>query len=267
MKAIGTIIIGLLFFTANFALSQDSLYIYKAGAVIYKQVVSNIDSVTFKKSTPVAGTVSDIDGNIYHTVTIGTQVWMVENFKATKYRNGDAIPNVADSRSWVNLKSGAQCNYNNDEVLGNKYGKLYNWYAVNDSRKLAPAGWHIPSNDEWTALDNYVESNFGTSGNVGKALAAKTDWVSSSYEGVIGNDLLKNNASGFTALPGGVRTNDFAKTNSSFIFVGENGYWWSSTEYQSYWAWDRFLYNFSKDIDSYFYNDKINGQSVRCIKD
>ena len=90
-------------------------------------------------------TVKDIDGNVYHTVTIGTQIWMVENLKTTKYRNGDGIPNVTDNTQWGNLTTWAYCNYNNDAANGTKYGKLYNWYAVNDSRNIAPTGWHVPT--------------------------------------------------------------------------------------------------------------------------
>src|SRR5665647_3709784 len=102
-----------------------------------------------------SGTVTDIDGNVYHTVTIGTQVWMVENLKTTKYRNGDPIPNVTDNIAWGALTTGAYCNYNNDTNNSITYGRLYNWYAANN-RNIAPSGWHVPTVAEWTILITYV---------------------------------------------------------------------------------------------------------------
>lgn len=101
-------------------------------------------------------TVIDFDGNVYHPVVIGKQTWLVEDLRVTHYRNGEAIPNVADSTQWTLLTSGAYCNYNNDSVLSKVYGKLYNWYAVNDRRGLAPKGWHIPTDEEWSTLVNYL---------------------------------------------------------------------------------------------------------------
>ena len=100
--------------------------------------------------------VSDGNGNYYHTVTIGTQVWMVENLKATNYRNGDPIPNVRDNNDWMNITSDAFCDYDNDTSNAKIYGHLYNWYAVTDSRNIAPFGWHIASNEEWTELSDFL---------------------------------------------------------------------------------------------------------------
>ncbi len=267
MKAIGSIILGLLLFTANIALAQDSLYMYKAGAVIYKQSVNNVDSVTFKKSTPVAGTVTDIDGNVYHTVTIGKQTWMVENLKTTKYHNGNGgvIPDVTDN-SWYSLYTGAYCNYDNDDANGLKYGRLYNWYAVTNSQKLAPIGWHVATDAEWTTLINYLIANGynydGTKDDnrVAKSLASVTDWTAFVGPGAIGNDLSKNNTSGFSAIPGGYRTSYYP---SAFFGIGSIGYWWSS-DVNSTWA--RHLdYN-----SSYVFResaDKNSGFYVRCVKD
>src|SRR5665647_3505570 len=135
MRTIGTLILALIL-TCNIATAQDTLYIYKSGSVVSKRAVSQIDSVIFYNAALI-GTVTDIDGNVYHTVKIGQQDWMVENLKTTKYRNGDTIPNVTNEIGWY-ITTGAQCNYNNDEVLGNKYGRLYNWYAVKDNRNIAP---------------------------------------------------------------------------------------------------------------------------------
>lgn len=206
-------------------------------------------------------TVKDIDGNVYQTVTIGAQVWMVENLKTTKYRNGDPIPNVTDDTEWRNLTTGAQCNYNNDAAIGNKYGKLYNWYAVSDGRNIAPTGWHVPSDDEWKTLENYVAANLGTSGSVAKALASKTDWAISTDAGAVGNDLTKNNTSGFSALPGGDR-----HVYGSFYYVGDYGYWWTSSEYDYANAWSCYLDYGGPEVgrSSYY---KWDGFSVRCVRD
>jgi hypothetical protein len=107
-------------------------------------------------ATLFPGAVVDIDGNAYHTVTIGNQVWMVENLKVTHYRNGDAIPNVTDGTAWLDLTTGAYCEYDNDVNNVATYGRLYNWYSVNDSRNIAPAGCHVPSDDDWQTLVDYL---------------------------------------------------------------------------------------------------------------
>src|ERR1035437_6837240 len=161
-----------------------------------------------KKDDPnnTVNTVTDKDGNVYHTVTIGTQTWMAENLKTTQYNDGTSIPYVTDNTAWSILSTPAYCWYSNDAATyKNKYGALYNWYTVNTG-KLAPTGWHVPTDAEWTTLTNYVTANLGTSLNVAKALAATTDWTIDTYDaGAIGNDLSKNNSTGFSALPGGYR--------------------------------------------------------------
>lgn len=214
------------------------------------------------------GTVTDIDGNVYHTVTIGTQVWMVENLKTTKYRNGDPIANV--SATWASLTTGEYCWYNDDATTYKAtYGGLYNWYAVNDSRNIAPSGWHVPTSAEWTTLINYVTANLGTSGSVDKALAAKTYWASSTDTGTIGNDLSKNNTTGFAALPGGFREAGVFRGASYF------GYWWGNTAFNDdvYDAWAHELsYGSGAHEDGHavydcYSTDKRNGFSVRCIRD
>jgi uncharacterized protein (TIGR02145 family) len=210
-------------------------------------------------------TVTDIDGNGYHTVTIGTQVWMVENLKTTKYRNGDAIPNVTDGTAWSKLTTGAYCNYNNVITNGNKYGKLYNWFAVNDSRNIAPHGWHVPSETEWEMLYEYVFANPGTSGNVAKALAAKSDWVASAEVGSIGNDLTKNNSSGFTALPGSLRGGLGPFGGGG---IGGVANWWSSSQGKNSQCGLAYVMFYSySDVNVYDDYAKSNGYSVRCIKD
>jgi uncharacterized protein (TIGR02145 family) len=221
-------------------------------------------------------TIADIDGNVYHTVTIGTQVWMVENLKTTHYRNGDAIANVTNITTWTGLSTGAWCDYNNDATNGTKYGHLYNFFAVADSRNIAPAGWHIPTNTEWTTLTNYVSTHLGTSLSEAKALAATTDWRAYSDPVAIGCNLTLNNSTGFSALPGSYRNGNNGKFNS----IGISAYWWSSTEDDSTFAqygritahYRYMQYNYSGmyslyDIenDTYGYG-RQQGFSVRCIK-
>ncbi len=270
MKTI-TITIIAIFLIINCAKGQDELYIYKAGTLLYKQALSNIDSITFSNTTQEAETVTDIDGNVYHTVTIGTQVWMVENLKTTKYHNGNGgtIPNITASITWRNSFSGAYCNYNNDEAFGLKYGRLYNWYAVFDAQKLAPIGWHVATDADWTKLINYLIVNGynydGTRNDnrVAKSLAANTDWTTFIGPGAVGNDLTKNNSSGFTALPGGARLNIY---DPKYENIGVSSYWWSATAESSNNAFSRSLSHNS----SYAYrtsDSKENGFYVRCVKD
>jgi len=214
----------------------------------------------------VSEEVLDIDGNVYHTVTIGTQVWMVENLKTTKYNDGTSIPFVSDGTAWSNLTSPGYCFYNNDAVNKNKYGALYNWYTVNTG-KLAPIGWHIPNDTEWPILENYLIANGynydgTTTGNkIAKSLAATTDWYSSSNIGSIGNDLTKNNTTSFEALPGGGRHG-----TGIFNDVGDAGCWWSSTEDGTIHAWFRYL-NYNSSSLGEFDRAQSYGFSVRCIRD
>jgi uncharacterized protein (TIGR02145 family) len=209
---------------------------------------------------PSSGTVQDIDGNTYNYITIGTQTWMIENLKTTKYRDNTAISLVTDN-SWISLTSGAYCWYNNATTNKNTYGALYNWYAVKTG-KLAPVGWHIPSYDEWATLENYISKNFGVSGSVAKALSANTNWLTSTETGAIGNNLSLNNVSGFTALPGGCREDE-----GKFYGDGYNGYWWStyslSIDYRAIYLY--LSYNNSSLVT--WYVPQYYGFSVRCVRD
>lgn len=192
----------------------------------------------------------DIDGNAYPTFTIGTQTWMAENLRVTKYRDGSAIPNVADNTIWAALITGAYCWYNNDQATNAKYGVLYNWYTVNDSRGLCPQGWHVPTDAEWTALTTYLG---GTSVAGGKMKSVSAFWISPNTDAI--------NNSGFSGLPGGYRDD-----SGSFNDVGENGFWWSSTEYSSGIAWIRFLY-YSYGYVIVVGTNMQDGFSVRCLRD
>jgi uncharacterized protein (TIGR02145 family) len=243
---------------------------------IYNRALSS-DEVTelYNSEKPVTPTtVTDIDGNVYNTIKIGTQTWMVENLNATHYRNGDPIANVTDNTTWQDLTAGAWCNYDNNPLNGTKYGKIYNWYAVGDSRNIAPTGWHVPTNDEWEVLKLYLTANgynydgsydaTGEINKIAKALAAKTDWEADTEIGTIGNDLSRNNSSGFSALPGGVRVHD-----GTFINIRRYGWWWTSTEgtgMGNTGAWSHALFWQSDQLNTNTYYN-TTGFSVRCIKD
>jgi len=185
------------------------------------------------------------------SVTICSQVWMTKNLDVTTYRNGDAIPQVTDATAWANLTTGAWCYYNNDSANGPIYGKLYNWYAVNDTRGLAPTGYHVPSDGEWTTL----ETCLGGSSVAGGAMkeAGLMHWLSPNTGAT--------NSSGFAGLPGGGRLN-----NGTFNSGGFNGGWWSSTEDDATNAWFRFLLYDNGDVVRGF-NTKTDGFSVRCLRD
>lgn len=202
--------------------------------------------------------VTDIDGNNYLTVKIGNQVWMAENLRTTRYRNGDSIYHMTGNVRWAQTGLGAWCNYENNPANDKIYGKLYNGPAIMDSRNIAPEGWHVPSADELWALNVYVSAHPGTSISLAKALAGNSHWYMSSKENTPGYDLKTNNASGFNALPGGLRRMDGIFGYDS---IEKEGYWWST---------DNMVWNLNyenTDVNLFFENYKGFGYSVRCIKD
>lgn len=201
-------------------------------------------------------TMTDQDGNEYETITIGTQTWMAENLRTTHYRNGEDIPEVTDNTAWTRLSTGAYCNYNNtrnsDTIA--TYGRLYNWYAVSDSRNICPKGWHVPTNADWITLITYLGGDSVAGGKMKETRTAH--WITPNTGA--------SNESGFTALPGGGRDE-----NGAMGSVGSDGYWWSSTglstifvDYVWYWSVHyNDSYVSSRNIDS-----GKNGYSVRCVK-
>jgi uncharacterized protein (TIGR02145 family) len=192
----------------------------------------------------------DFDGNAYPTFQIGTQVWMAENLRVTHYRNGDAIPNVTDGGAWAALTTGAYCWYNNSQSTNAKYGALYNWHAVDDSRGLCPVGWHEPTDAEWTTLTTYLG---GLTVAGGKMKSVSALWNSPNADAT--------NNSGFSGLPGGYRYN-----NGYFYDIGDVGFWWSSTEYGSEIAWSRQLSHATPNVYPMELS-KLSGLSVRCLRD
>jgi uncharacterized protein (TIGR02145 family) len=201
--------------------------------------------------------VQDIDSNIYKVITIGDQEWMAEDLRTTKYNDGTAIANVTDAAEWVSLSSPAYCWYMNDETHKIPNGALYNWYAVN-TEKLCPVGWHVPGDSEWKTLEmalgmskNDADQDGWRGTNEGTKIKNTTGWVSGSG----------TNESGFSAIAGGLRDWD----DAAFYWLGYYSHWWSSTEGDSYTAWDRDVSYTSTSIFRYP-NNKNYGMSVRCIK-
>ena len=186
--------------------------------------------------------------NYGQTVTIGTQVWTSKNLNVSTYRNGDVIPQVQDEQAWAKLTTGAWCYYNNDSSNGTKYSKLYNWYAVHDPRGLAPNGYHIPTDEEWKKLTDYLGGESGA----GTKMKSTSGWNNN------GNG---TNSSGFSGLPGG-----FRYINGTFNYIGYLGYWWGSTEDYANDAWPRYLSYGYGFVYRYSY-DKGYGFSVRCLRD
>jgi uncharacterized protein (TIGR02145 family) len=198
------------------------------------------------------------------TVIIGTQEWTVKNLDVSRYRNGDIIPEVKDHKKWVELKTGAWCYYNNDPANGKIYGKLYNWYAVNDPRGLAPEGFHVPSDTEWTILTDYLGGEYFAIGKLKETGTAH--WNSPNYEAT--------NSTSFTALPGGSRLDyiyEFYTQNQEFNWIGESSKFWSTTENieSEGYSWIRYLSHkyIYQDVGRKIHTGKGSGLSVRCIRD
>jgi uncharacterized protein (TIGR02145 family) len=222
----------------------------------------------------------------FGTVTIGSQVWMKHNLDVDHYRNGDPIPEVKDPDEWANLKTGAWCYYENDPANGKTYGKLYNWYAVNDPRGLAPEGWHVSSDEEWKEMEKFLGGSdiagsklkatgtldggdglwrSPTDANVKKFFKDMPSLYESARKSLY---LIKtNNSSGFTALPGGVRV-----FLGNFIYLNYFGSWWTSTstvdeDFGLKVNWYRELgFHFNSVTRDAIFKKEV-GSSVRCVRD
>ena len=205
-------------------------------------------TVLFLFSVKSFSQVTDKDGNVYKTVKIGLQEWSAENLNVTHYRNGDAIPHVQDAIEWSKLKTGAWCWYENSTENGKTYGRLYNWYAVNDPRGLAPEGWHVSTDNDWQQLVEYL----GDWMTAGQKLKGKSGW----FKERNGTD-----ESGFNAIPGGIRDND-----GSFYDYQKFGCFWTSTENNSSYAWYYFVIHSYTDV-ARFDGVMERGLSVRLVKD
>lgn len=222
------------------------LFVLMSCSVNQPSDTSDVVTDAIKESGPVC----DIDGTVYKTVQIGDQIWIVENLNVCRFKNGDPIPEAKTKGEW--LQAGAErkpvwCYYENNLENGKKFGKLYNWYAANDPRGLAPEGWTVPNNGEWARLI----SNLGGSDQAGSKMKSTTGWVSNGSG---------DNYSRFTALPGGGRTFDGDFTN-----IGDAAIWWSSLEQSAISAWGYNLNSPNASVLQGSFN-KTTGLSVRCLK-
>ena len=205
------------------------------------QILTSTNAGTLTWTTPV----------FLPTVVIGTQQWMEKNLDVLTYRNGDVIPQVTDPTAWAALTTGAWCWYSNSADNGAVYGKLYNWYAVNDPRGLAPQGWHIPTDADWTILGTLLGGNAAAGGKM--KTTGTTRWTTPNASAT--------NESGYAGLPGGDRYVD-----GTFYAVGYLGYWWSASESSSPNAWYRILDYSVGSLDRANGSEKY-GFSVRCLRD
>jgi uncharacterized protein (TIGR02145 family) len=220
-----------------------------AGLIIFNSSSNALEMYTGSKWISMGSSSADP----LPSIQIGTQVWQAKNLDVAFYRNGDPIPQVTNANAWYALTTGAWCYINNDSTLGTKFGKLYNWYAVNDARGLAPQGWHVPSDAEWTTLETIL-GGFSVAG--GKMKEAGTlNWTTVNEGG--------NNNSGLAVLPGGLR--DAGGTFITAVLDVVYGFWWSATE-TTLGAWNRILDNTST-ISNKQPADKRGGFSVRCLRD
>jgi uncharacterized protein (TIGR02145 family) len=204
-----------------------------------------------KSAGLIYGTMTDQESNTYKTIRIGDQVWMAENLRTTIYSDGTPIPNVTDDQKFHFLSTGAFCNYNNDPENGKTYGRLYNWHAVGSSHKLAPEGWHVPTEKDWEQLAKYLGGEKVAGGKLKET--GTTHWNA--------QNIGATNTFGFNALPGGTRAED-----GEFSFLGTTGYWWSSTEGNQRSALLRGTGNTVTTLMLQYYY-KEYGFSVRLIKD
>jgi len=221
-------------------------------------MLTNIIGCKKESTNSAAATnkITDADGNVYQSVTIGTQVWMAENLKTTKYRNGDPIAYLADG-AWVGISSGAYCwLYNDSTTYKSGYGALYNWHAVSDNRNLAPKGWHVATDAEWITLITFLAPS---PANKLKEVGS-THWI---YPIGPGN-AAATNSTGFTAFPGGYRY-DIGPFSTTTL-IGFEGVWWTSTQFSSSDAIDRRMFS-NDDIVRPYNTNKNFGSSVRCVKD
>ena len=225
--------------TDDLAESSTNLYMTPAERASLVTMMHAIDSLSC--------TWMKYQGHVYELVLIGDQCWFAENLRAEQYRNGDAIPEVTDNATWGNTSDGARAAYSNDAANVSTYGYLYNWFAVDSAAGLCPGGWHVPSDGEWTELTDFLGGE-----SVAGAQMKSSSSDTPSWDGT--------NSSGFSALPGGWRTND-----GYFYNVGNKGDWWSASPVENN-AWCRILYSGSDPVNRGGLNRRF-GFSVRCVRD
>ena len=218
--------------------------------------ISASSTFTVGSGSSCPATLTDIDGNVYNTVEIGSQCWMEENLKVERYRDGSNIPTGLSDAAWQAATTEAFAVYDNDTANKATYGLLYNWYAVADARGLCPTGWHVPTDAEWTQLTDHLGGRSVAGGQM------KTTGTLGAGTGLWqAPNTAATNSSGFSGLPGGSRIVD-----GTFGAQGNAGYWWSSSELSAGNAWDR-IWNYDNGSALRYYNDERVGYSVRCIRD
>jgi uncharacterized protein (TIGR02145 family) len=232
--------------------------------IVLKLLIFTIVPLLSFSQASSEGQVADIDGNVYNTVKIGNQVWLKENLKATRYNNGDPIIAITDTLAWTKLTAAAYCNYNNSERIAQEYGRMYNYFAVVDSRKLCPAGTHVPDDKEWEILCDFLGGTLVAGGKMKES--GTRHWKSPN---VMTIDTTNGNftetapyESGFCALPAGRQYHD------CYTFLGLYTQIWSTTqcEYDDDLVWCRYM-TFSLPHLKRFTYKKHYGLSVRCLKD
>jgi len=234
-----------------------------SGEVDIDDVVYLIDYLFGNGPAPCIGTVTDVDGNVYRTIKIGYQWWMLDNLKTVHYRNGDPIYTEIDGGTWCDLTTGAYCDYDNDPANSEIYGRLYNWYAVDDSRNIAPEGWHVSTDDDWKQLEIYLGMDpdvvdkrgwLGTDEGGKLKEAGTTHWLPPNESAT--------NASGFCALPAGARK---SCNDGRFLDMTIYASFWTSTaDFENPWV---YWLKYSRPNIEHHTEPKEHGFSIRCVKD
>ena len=229
----------------------DTLFLLNGGYVIIPGI-----SAANNGGSGSANTVTDVQGNVYATVQIGTQRWMAENLRTTKFCNGEDIPQISNDNNWNTATTPGWCVYNADPTNDTLFGKLYNWFTVSDPRNACPCGWHVPSDAEFTTLTDFLGTESVAGGKM-KAIGTLSGgdglWSIANFEAT--------NESGFTGLPGGGRA-----SGAQFSGVNVNAWFWNSSSYTATTAWRRIIENLSPGVTRSEVNKKT-GCSVRCVQD
>ncbi len=235
---------------------DDTMYVHQSSGLVTKIAVAVIDSIVFYPSES-PNVVVDVDGNVYTIVQIGAQSWLGQNLKVTHYNDGTPIPLQTDPDIWDTLTNHAYCWYDNNIANKEPYGALYNWFvtnsAVNGGKNPCPVGWHVPDDDEWTALTDYLGGSAVAGGKLKEAGTVHWEPPNSGA----------TNETGFTALPGGNRG-----TGASFVLMGTQGNWWTAFGHPTFTSSAYYRSMSSSSVTVYrSYLGKTFGMSIRCIRD
>jgi len=261
MKTLKIVALTVCFMNSPAVEAQINMNIYQTNGNVIQIPLSNIDSITYTPGiTSNPGVGLTFDGYTYQSIILGNgQEWMSENLRSTVYANGDPIQNVPDSAQWTNLITGAWVHFDNNTLNDTPYGKLYNGFAVLDTRNVCPNGWNVPTITEWSALINYIDPSSNGGNNLPNEVGGKLKSTGLEYWMSPNTDA--TNESGFTGLPGG-----FRQIDASFNNLGYQVYWWSASEYSTNILWNIVLETDTPNVIK-VQNHTNSGFSVRCIKD